>query len=268
MPIDLSTDKAKRQYHDRVLEIMARLERTVLNQLKPMINRQYMDAASLVAQGVRDVEHAVNLQTARLRGILRTHYRRVATTAGRQAIQAFDPAKSMEDSFWNDVNKYIALNTGRKIKSMQDTTVNIISKTIKFGVHQGETNTEIAKRLRKKGKTLSKFQALRIARTETLGMYNSATEASVNETGLKFDRVWSTTVDSRTRRRKKGKGFDHLMVNGQKRKQGEPFDVSGEKLDFPGDPKGSAGNIINCRCVLIYERATGIERRSRNVKTN
>lgn len=265
MPIDLSTNKAKRDYHNQVLKIMARLERTVLNQLKPMINRQYMDAASLLAQGVQDVEHAVNLQTTRLRKILRAHYRRVALTAGRQATISFDPAKSMGDEFWNEINKFIALNTGRKIKSMQDTTKNVISKTIKFGVHQGETNTEIATRLRKKGKTLSKFQALRIARTETHGMYNSATEASVKDTGLKFIRVWSTTVDARTRRRKKGKGFDHLMVNGQKRKQNEPFDVSGEKLMFPGDPNGnpksSAGNIINCRCVLIYEQDRTNERR-------
>ena len=248
---------------------MARLERTMFNQLKPMINKQYMDSAKLLSQGVRDVDHAVNLQGPRLRRILRAQYRRTAMTAGRQAIIAYDPPKSMNESFWNDVNQFIALNTGRKIKTVQDTTKKVISRIIGQGVIAGETNKEIATRIRKKGKTLSKFQALRIARTETLGMYNSATDASVSETGLKFIRVWSTTKDLRTRRRKRKSRFDHWIVDGQKRAQGEKFLVSGEALDFPGDPKASAGNIINCRCVLMYERDRSNEiSRRRNAKTS
>mgnify|MGYP001804312122 CR=1 FL=1 len=30
----------------------------------------------------------------------------------------------------------------------------------------------------------------------------------------------------------------------------EDFDVQGEKLAYPGDPKGSAANVINCRCTV------------------
>lgn len=234
---------------------MAKLERTVERQLKPMINRQYMDAASLITHGVKDVNHVVNVQAPRLRRILRAHYRRVAFTAGRQAIIAFeDFTKGMNESFWNEINKFIALNTGRKIKQMQDTTKKMIALTIDLGVRSGETNREIATRIRKTGAIDSRFRALRIARTETLGIYNSATDASIRETGIKFNRIWSTTLDLRTRRRKKKSVFDHWVVDGQKRKQNEDFDVSGEALSYPGDPKGSAGNIINCRCVLMYLR--------------
>jgi hypothetical protein len=32
----------------------------------------------------------------------------------------------------------------------------------------------------------------------------------------------------------------------------EPFIVSGEELMYPGDPSGSAGNVINCRCAIGY----------------
>ena len=233
---------------------MAKLERTISNQLKPLINRQYMDAATLITQGVTDVDHVVNEQTTRLRKILRVHYRRVAFTAGRQATLNFDPAKSMNESFWNDINQYIALNTGRKIQLIQGNTVNSITRVVKKGIEAGETNREIATRLRGKGRIDSRFKALRIARTETLGMYNSATDASVRETGIKFTRVWSTTKDLRTRRKKGKNIYDHWDVDGDTAAQNEDFDVSGEKLSFPGDPKGSAGNIINCRCVLLYER--------------
>jgi uncharacterized protein with gpF-like domain len=214
-----------------------------------------MDTASLITQGVRDVDHVVNEQTTRLRKLLRAHYRRVATTAGRNAILYFEKGqKGMNESFWNDMNQYIALNTGRKITQMQNTTKKMIANVIGKGVTEGETNREIAKRLRKTGKVDSQMRALRIARTETLGMYNSATDASVRETGLKFVRVWSTTKDLRTRRRKKGSPYDHWVADGKKAAQNEDFLVSGEPLSYPGDPKGSAGNIINCRCVLLYER--------------
>ena len=254
MPVDLTTDKARRQYHRIVLQIMAKMERTVERQLKPLINRQYMDAASLITHGVTDINHVVNEQTIRLRKILRIHYRRVAFTAGRNSIQFFEQQKGMNESFWNDINQYIALNTGRKITQIQGNTLNSITRVMQAGIEAGETNREIATRLRNTGKVVSKFNAIRIARTETLGMYNSATDASVRETGLKFIRVWSTTKDLRTRRRKLKSKWDHWVVNKQKRQQNEQFLVSEEHLDFPGDPKGSAGNIINCRCVLLYER--------------
>ena len=32
--------------------------------------------------------------------------------------------------------------------------------------------------------------------------------------------------------------------------QSERFNVSGEMLSFPGDPKGRAGNVVNCRCTV------------------
>ena len=34
---------------------------------------------------------------------------------------------------------------------------------------------------------------------------------------------------------------------------GQPFNVGGELLMYPSDPKGSAANVINCRCVLGYD---------------
>jgi hypothetical protein len=31
----------------------------------------------------------------------------------------------------------------------------------------------------------------------------------------------------------------------------EPFEVGGEQLMFPGDPSGSAEEVINCQCVQL-----------------
>ena len=45
---------------------------------------------------------------------------------------------------------------------------------------------------------------------------------------------------------------DHAEADGQEVGMDEAFDVGGEQLMYPGDPAGSAGNTINCRCTVIY----------------
>ncbi len=45
--------------------------------------------------------------------------------------------------------------------------------------------------------------------------------------------------------------FDHVEPDGQVQAVGDPFLVSGESLMYPGDPAGSAGNVINCRCTQM-----------------
>ena len=41
-------------------------------------------------------------------------------------------------------------------------------------------------------------------------------------------------------------------MNGQKVGEFDKFFVGGEELEYPGDPKGKAGNIINCRCKVVF----------------
>jgi len=55
---------------------------------------------------------------------------------------------------------------------------------------------------------------------------------------------WITAGDERVR-------MAHAAANGQRRGLDGVFIVGGEALRFPGDPNGSAGNIINCRCNLV-----------------
>jgi len=40
--------------------------------------------------------------------------------------------------------------------------------------------------------------------------------------------------------------LDHMIAAGQKRKVSEPYNVGGEELMYPKDPRGSAKNTINC----------------------
>jgi HK97 family phage portal protein len=89
-----------------------------------------------------------------------------------------------------------------------------------------------------------------IARTETIGASNYGSHEIYKGWGVKR-REWLSTMDDRTRGMGKNDNYDHVTPNGQVRSIDEPFDVSGEKLMYPGDKAGSAGNVINCRCTTI-----------------
>ena len=74
-----------------------------------------------------------------------------------------------------------------------------------------------------------------------------AGDEAVKASGIK-DRVLRRWIanrgDGRTRN-------THLAVKGLK-KVDEKFLVGGDLLRFPGDPRGSAKEVINCRCVIGY----------------
>lgn len=59
-----------------------------------------------------------------------------------------------------------------------------------------------------------------------------------------YEKVWIAVLDQKTR-------IGHVFADGQIVDADEPFLVDGEYLMFPGDPNGSPGNIINCRCVSV-----------------
>lgn len=86
-------------------------------------------------------------------------------------------------------------------------------------------------------------RAERIARTETTGAYNAGAMQAYAEEQAAV-KTWLCAPDDRTR-------DAHLEANGQVVAVSEPFDVGGELLMYPGDPSGSPGNVINCRCTTI-----------------
>lgn len=64
---------------------------------------------------------------------------------------------------------------------------------------------------------------------------------------LLVSRTWNAQFDNRTR-------LAHAAADGQQiTGPNEYFNVGGERLSYPGDKSGSAGNVINCRCFLVYD---------------
>jgi len=93
---------------------------------------------------------------------------------------------------------------------------------------------------------MSEVRSRRIAATSVQTAFETGQDEAWSQADL-YGSAWLSMRDSRVR-------SGHREADTQKRQLGTPFDVAPrrdrptEELSFPGDPEGSAGNIIHCRC--------------------
>jgi hypothetical protein len=128
----------------------------------------------------------------------------------------------------------------------------LFNKRLLDGYTLDETTEEVFKIM--KGRDFYRWQAERIARTETTGAANYSAMLAGKKTGFVMEKEWISATDARVRRKPDDK-FDHLEMNGKR------VDLNGnfvfnlgqpntDFLAYPVDPKGRAGNTINCRCTI------------------
>lgn len=111
------------------------------------------------------------------------------------------------------------------------------------GVLDGESISKLADRIKASFEGMATWRAEMIARTETIGGFNAAAQETAEQSGVALGKQWLATRDSRTR-------DTHRDLDGARVDMAETFPNG---CRFPGDPLGSPGETINCRCVLLYE---------------
>ena len=89
--------------------------------------------------------------------------------------------------------------------------------------------------------------AQRIAQTESTRIYNKGSLDAYEKSNVVSGKEWSSNISGNPRTPPKS-NFNHLRADGEVVPVNEPFVRTGEHLMYPGDPSGSAGNIINCHC--------------------
>jgi len=142
--------------------------------------------------------------------------------------------------------RYVAMEAFRRhITNITETTRAQIIRGIARGEAEGLGVAGVARFVRDLVPSLSVQRANLIARTETHGAANYGANGAAKETGLTIRKEWVSAGDGRTR-------DDHAEADGQIVGVDEMFDVGGEGLFYPGDPGGSAENIINCRCAVSH----------------
>jgi hypothetical protein len=183
-----------------------------------------------------------------LRGALKHHLHRIEV---KRAVDAIPPTELFDTA----TRAWIAAHVGEKVTTITNTTEKQAMALIRMatqeavaeGLGERETAARIAKVLREQGGIVSGTRAQTIARTELHAAAGASTQAAAEVTGLDMVKEWVAAFESERSRE------DHREIDGQTVGLHERFILpDGEELYYPGDPAGSAGAIINCRCQAVH----------------
>jgi uncharacterized protein with gpF-like domain len=177
------------------------------------------------------------------------HGKRVGRQINKQINKKNFNPEDFASTYELNIAEWLVAYGGERIRTVQKTYISYINSIIANGIKENLTTREIAADLQRKVKSRNyyRWEALRIARTETTTASNYAATVSGSVSGVYMDKVWVSGLDARTRR-PPNSVYDHYDMNRKRVKLEEDFIVSGEKMQYPGAPTGSAGNVINCRC--------------------
>lgn len=233
---------------------MAR-ERAFQSQMRIELRRAVREVAADVARGGQGTE-AMDAHARRTRAIFRAQYTAIFQAFGRRIVDAVGKSgrksleiKDAQGIFERLIADYIAQWAARKVTLVTDTTKAQIRRSLDAGQAEGLGTDALARKLRKDlGGAFTQLRAHVIARTETHSAANAANDAAIDSLGInssELSKEWVAANDERTRE-------DHAQANGQVRPRGEPFNVGGASLDYPGDPSGPPEQVIMCRCTQVF----------------
>lgn len=155
---------------------------------------------------------------------------------------------------WRDISReWLTVNILTKINSISQTTQRAIAKVVESAINEGSSIPDIAKEIRQQSQgEVNRHRSVVIARTETISAMGKGRRLSMFTSNLLWNHRWVDTKDERTR-------LSHKAIAQEDwRPLDQPYwlvNKSGslEEMDYPGDPKGSAENVIQCRCCEVFE---------------
>lgn len=166
------------------------------------------------------------------------YIRKTIETAGERALMnytidlAFNvnnpEVKASIQSFFN------------RSKILNETTYKKLQSILQRGYDERWSIAQLEKEIRNEYKFISKVRSQMIAQTEMNGVVNRGSRLAYQQAGL-MKHQWLATFDSNTR-------DTHAYLNGEIVELGKMF-TNG--LKEPGDPNGTAAEVINCRCTTV-----------------
>tara|TARA_B100001750_G_C15455491_1_gene571350 strand:+ start:545 stop:1288 length:744 start_codon:yes stop_codon:yes gene_type:complete len=167
-----------------------------------------------------------------------------ATATSRQTMQWAELMANYAKVYGSQSIRSISI-TGLKDarKIIQDLT----SQGLEMGLSSAELSLFLREAIPDAWKIPSKFNSVRIARTEIVAAQNEGSYQGALATGLELQKVWLTVMDGRER-------DSHAAANGQARPMNEPFVLGdGVQISKPGAKGAPPEDTINCRCAVLYE---------------
>jgi uncharacterized protein with gpF-like domain len=260
--INVRTPQARRREALTQQRVSASLERTMGKAMRNTLNEMGKKAAQdYKAGGLKkaisgtvefEAEIAKTLTTGYARAISVAAARINAQLMGKSAATYLEEkvdngADLLTDEELGDIIKvYARHNAAVKAKQIGETTRTRIQRAVAQGVDSGFGPAKIADLIEEKTYgVINGMRAEMIARTETHAAMQYGSMEAADATGVVKTKTWVAAVDARTRE-------DHAEMDDQTVPMDEEFTGAAEGMSFPGDPAGPAEQVINCRCVLIF----------------
>jgi hypothetical protein len=174
--------------------------------------------------------------------------------------EGFTSIKGTPDYLELILSRFVTQYGRTQSEQILATTSEQIRNLVLGGLTQGQAQEAVFAQILDNVEGTATLRATIITRTEVHSAMQFASNELAKLSQVRLRKTWVAVIDDRTRgnftRRDE---FNHRAMQGQSVPLDSPFLVPRrngtlEPLAFPGDPSGSAGNIINCRCVQIYER--------------
>ena len=204
--------------------------------------QNYQKALKGQVSGVLDKLHGDNYTTIDkyLKGCYETGYIGTMYDIAKQGVPIIAPIdqaaavkailtdSKVSEGYYN----HLGVSVGKLKKT--------ITQEISRGIASGLPYSDIARNINNVSSS-GLYNAKRIARTEGHRIQQTSTrdaQYAAKKKGCDVIKQWDASLDGRTR-------DSHARVDGEIRELDEKFSNG---LMFPGDPSGSAAEVINCRC--------------------
>jgi hypothetical protein len=228
------------------------LERAAAEKLSKEMTRYAKEASTHPLDESIDAKHKANLTS-----ILLAIYKSTMGLFAKRLLVAANKPKNLlpqtleikvtEAEILASQREFISETVAQKVKDISRTSREMVRAAVRKATADGLGERATAKLIREKiGSSIGYNRSMTIARTEVHGASQAGSMFAAESLGVVTKKEWVSAEDERTREA-------HAKANGQKAVLNGSFKVGGEDLNFPGDPSGSPENVINCRCVMVYD---------------
>lgn len=246
--------KAKQSWKDNFDKILASSEKKEIARLKKYYQNQYRIAIDDYLKTKKINGFNELFKVTEIADQYSQIYVNIGLRFAKWYSKNFDKVISKQndvsgyDSIWaerfNTVSQQIAAERVTLVSgTAKQTLIKVFKQLSSDPAFMSMNEREAGRILRQKFAQYSDYQAERLVRTEATNAANVATlQGATDMFGQEnLQKEWMTALDGRERPA-------HRAADGQIVDFKEKFLVGGQLLFNPGDPAGSAKNVINCRC--------------------
>lgn len=241
----------EKEYTQALRLLFVRQQRILTDKLKAAFGQFKKSAQKDAADDeiIARVVFSLEEENGKIRAINQTFFEKASELGLRQiaaeaAITGAALAQFIETGKRATAIKRALFLQAEKIQGINVTTQKRIANQLREGLSAGEGLPDLTNRINDcLGGNRKRAQS--IARTQVGGAISSGRYEGIKELGLY--KIWLDSHDEHVRATHK----DAAKRYARGIPATEPFAVGGDFLMYPGDPHGSAKEIINCRCVPL-----------------